>query len=133
MARFPVNAYTDITGFGLVGHLAEMVGKSGPGVVLFAKAIPIIPEAPGYAEMGMVPGGAYKNREFRGHMVKIGAGVSRTVSDVLYDPQTSGGLLISISADSAQQLLAELKENGIPRASIIGEVVDGPKHRIEVR
>jgi selenide, water dikinase len=133
MDRFPVNACTDITGFGLVGHIAEMVGGSGPGVVLSAESIPIIPEAPGYAEMGMVPGGAYKNRSFREHMVKTGAGVSRNLSDILYDPQTSGGLLICIPAESAQHLLEALRESGISRASIIGEVVDGPKHRIEIR
>lgn len=133
MARYPVHACTDITGFGLLGHIAEMVGESGPGVVLYSESVPIIPEAPGYADMGMIPGGTYKNREFREHMVKIQDGVSRSVCDIMFDPQTSGGLLISVSPGSAEDLLVQLKEAGISQASVIGEVVAAPENRIEVR
>jgi selenide,water dikinase len=128
MADYPVNACTDITGFGLIGHLAEMVAGSGFGMTIYAEMLPVIPEALEYAEMGLVPAGAYKNREFRENMVTFGPQVKRVMQDIVFDPQTSGGLLISLPNAVADDLLARLKENGIAGAAIIGEVTDGPEH-----
>ncbi len=132
MARYPVHACTDITGFGLIGHLAEMVTGSGCGARVFSKAIPVIPEVFEYADMGIVPAGAYRNREFRESMVKIDTSVHRSMIDVLYDPQTSGGLLISAAPESAENLLRELRKSGVDRAAVIGEVVTDPKDTILV-
>jgi selenide, water dikinase len=132
MSRYPVHACTDITGFGLIGHLAEMLIGSGCGIRLFSKVIPVIPEAFEYADMGIVPAGAYRNREFREFMVEIHASVSRSMVDILYDPQTSGGLMISLSPDDAKNMLAELRGAGIDQAAVVGEVFCDPKEKIHV-
>jgi len=90
--------------------------------------LPIIPEAMEYAAMGLVPAGAYKNREFREKMVTFGPRVDRVLQDISFDPQTSGGLLISIPGPQADALMAGLKDNGVSHAAIIGEVTDAPEH-----
>jgi len=128
MSDFAVSACTDITGFGLLGHLAEMVAGSGFGMTIYASMLPVIPEAMEYAAMGLVPAGAYKNREFREKMVTFGPRVDRVLQDISFDPQTSGGLLISIPGPQADALMAGLKDNGISHAAIIGEVTDTPEH-----
>ena len=132
MSRFDVLACTDVTGFGLLGHLSEMVFKSGRSVRLFSKEVPVVPEALDFAAMGLIPAGAYKNREFRESMVIFGKTVNRTLQDVLFDPQTSGGLLMSVKASQAAGLVAALKDAGIEAAAEIGEVVDGPEEKIRV-
>ncbi len=132
MGRYPVHACTDITGFGLLGHLAEMITDTLFGIRLMSQEIPILPEAVDYAGMGLVPAGAYKNREFRECMVDFAPSVDRLVQDILFDPQTSGGLLIGVEKESAGDLVAELREKGIPEAAIIGEVIAEPKRRIEI-
>lgn len=130
MDDFPVHACTDITGFGLVGHLAEMVEESGHGVRLEASRVPLIPEALAFAAMGLIPAGAYNNRAFREKMVRRGPGVNREVEDLLYDPQTSGGLLMGVAKSHAESLVAALKAGGIDVAADIGEVIDGPEETI---
>jgi len=132
MEGFPVHACTDITGFGLIGHVAEMVVDSDFGIGLWSEKIPIIPEAFDYAAMGLVPAGAYKNREFRECMVDISPSVKQAVLDILYDPQTSGGLLICVDTRSADDLLIRLKNKGMD-AAIIGEVLSKPKRRIVIK
>jgi selenide,water dikinase len=132
MKGFPVHACTDITGFGLIGHIAEMVVDSEFGISLWSEKIPIIPEALDYAAMGLVPAGAYNNRRFREGMVDISPSVKQAVLDILYDPQTSGGLLICVERESAGALVNELKKKGIDDAAVIGEVLTEPKERIVV-
>ena len=132
MNNYPVHACTDITGFGLLGHVAEMVTDSPFGVRLMTEKIPIMPVAFDYAAMGLVPAGAHKNREFREKMVAFSPDMDRTMQDILFDPQTSGGLLICVERDRADDLLGELKEKGIREAAIIGEVVSGLSERIVV-
>ena len=132
MGHYPVHACTDITGFGLLGHLAEMISDMPFGIRLMSQEIPIIPEAVDYAGMGLVPAGAYKNREFRECMVDFAPSVDRIVQDILFDPQTSGGLLIGVQKDKAGELVAELQEKGIQEAAIIGEVMAEPEERIVV-
>jgi selenide,water dikinase len=132
MAQFDVHAATDVTGFGLLGHLAEMVSGSGAGVRIFAARLPLIPEALEYAEMGLIPAGAYKNREFREQMVIFDSRVARNLQDVLFDPQTSGGLLISINATQADRLLTALQEAGVGESALIGEVLSGAEEKIRV-
>ena len=132
MKAYPVHACTDITGFGLLGHLAEMIQDSGSGVRIYSKHIPVLPDAVHYAQMGLVPGGTYKNREYRECMVDMDPSVNRFIQDVLYDPQTSGGLLISIDPKNANRLLEGLKKNGISEAAVIGEVISGFGEKIIV-
>ncbi len=132
MNDYPVHACTDITGFGLLGHIAEMITGSPFGIRLTNENIPVIPGTLDYAGMGLIPAGAYKNREFRECMVDFSSSVDSLVQDVLFDPQTSGGLLICVDNERADDLLQELKEKGIKDAAIIGEVLHEPKERIIV-
>jgi len=132
MAGYPVHACTDITGFGFLGHLSEMVTGSGCGVRIAASRVPIFPETLEYAAMGLVPAGAYRNREFRRHMVDFAPTVDRILQDLLFDPQTSGGLLICVGPEEAENLLKELRARGIHDAAMVGEVVAEPKERIVV-
>jgi selenide,water dikinase len=132
MDGFPVHACTDITGFGFLGHLAEMVVNSGYGVRINSSHVPMYPEALEWAAMGLIPAGAYNNRAFRGPFVDFVSDVPRDVQDLLFDPQTSGGLLIAVAAEEAERLVTALKARGIDCAAIVGEVVEAPIDRIVV-
>jgi selenide,water dikinase len=132
MEEFTVHACTDITGFGFLGHLAEMVVDSGHGVRVSSADVPMYPEALEWAAMGLIPAGAYSNRSFRGAFVDFGTHVSRRVQDLLFDPQTSGGLLIAVAGGEAVRLVAALKAKGVDSAAIVGEVVAEPVDRIIV-
>lgn len=131
MQEYPVHACTDITGFGFLGHLAEMVVDSGLGVRIDTAKVPVHPEALDWAAMGLIPGGAYKNRKFRGPFVDFSANLPQRLQDVLFDPQTSGGLLIAVEANSATELLQALISYGLDAAQV-GEVVSTPCERIVV-
>ena len=132
MANFTISACTDVTGFGLLGHLAEMVCGSGMGARVFSEQVPVIKEALEFAAMGLIPAGAYKNREFRESMITFADTVGRSRQDVLVDPQTSGGLLISVDGQQADELTAALKDAGIGDAARIGEILSGPEEKIWV-
>ena len=132
MEDYPVHACTDITGFGFLGHLSEMVAGSGCGVRITASSVPVFPETLEYCAMGLVPAGAYNNRDFRLFMVDFVSSVDRVLQDVLFDPQTSGGLLICVAPEKAQDLLKALKAKGIRNAVGVGEVIAEPKERIKV-
>ena len=133
MQDYPVHACTDFTGFGFLGHLAEMVLGSGYGVRIQSGAVPVFSETLLYASMGLVPAGAYRNREFREKMVDFAPSVERNIQDVLFDPQTSGGLLISVDGTRAEDLLHALKAKGIHDAAIVGEVISEPRDKILVK
>jgi len=132
MQDYPVHACTDITGFGFLGHLAEMVSSSGCGVRIKADSVPVYSEALEYAAMGLVPAGAYRNRDFRLFMVDFAPTVNRILQDVLFDPQTSGGLLICVVPEKAEDLLMALKAKGVHDAAMVGEVISKPKEKILV-
>jgi selenide,water dikinase len=132
MRDYPIHACTDITGFGLLGHMAEMVSEEIVGLEILADRIPIIPEAFEFAGMGLVPGGAHKNREFRERIVDFSPSLDGVFRDILFDPQTSGGLLICVAKEAAENLLGQLKEKVSDRAALIGGVVAAPKGRIWV-
>jgi selenide,water dikinase len=128
-----VHACTDITGFGLLGHASEMVEGTDVGMVIQAAAVPLFPGAKELAEMGMIPGGLHRNRDFRKNMVDIAGNVPQYLADILFDPQTSGGLLIAVPESKALRLLEKLHEENVSEAAIIGEVVAGPGGLITVR
>lgn len=132
MSNFDITACTDVTGFGLLGHLAEMVCGSSLSGRVFADQVPVIKEALEFAAMGLIPAGAYKNREFRESMIDFAETGERSRRDILFDPQTSGGLLISVADDQGEELVASLKDAGIADAIAIGEVLDRPEEKIWV-
>jgi selenide,water dikinase len=132
MTNFDVSACTDVTGFGLLGHLAEMVLGSGTSAKIYSDQVPVMAEALEFAAMGLIPAGAYKNREFRESMIAFADTVGRSRQDVLVDPQTSGGLLISVNSQQAEALVAALKDAGIEDAAQIGEVLSIPEEKIWV-
>lgn len=132
MDRFDVSACTDVTGFGLLGHLAEMVVGSDCSAILFSDQVPVIPEAEEFAAMGLIPAGAYNNREYRKNMITFKETVPRTVQDLMYDPQTSGGLLISVNKEHCNSLVSALKEGNVVDAARIGDIVDNKNEIISV-
>ena len=133
MLEVKVHACTDITGFGLLGHACEMIEGSNVGMVLHSAAIQFLSEAKEFAQMGLLPGGLYRNKEFRMHMVEIGQDVPDYLADILFDPQTSGGLLIAVPESEADMLLRRMHEEGIEEAAIVGEVAKEPRGKIVVR
>lgn len=118
MKSFEVHSCTDVTGFALLGHAYEMAQGSGCTIHIEASKVPYHKEAYEFAEMGLIPAGAYRNREFAEGGVLLKGNVSRAMQDILYDPQTSGGLLIAVSSKDADRLLHELTESGVPAADI---------------
>ena len=133
MVEAGASAGTDITGFGLLGHAAEMVEGTDVGMVIDSKAVPYFPAARELAETGMIPGGLHRNRDFRKGMVDLDKSVPPFLQDILYDPQTSGGLLIGVPEKQALALLEKLHRAGVSEAALIGEVVAENKGRIKVR
>ncbi len=123
MVKYPVNSATDVTGFGLLGHSFEMAQGSNCTIHLKADQIPYHKEAYEMASMGLVPAGAYRNREFAQDGVMLVSDVSQPLQDIFYDPQTSGGLLFALPKSYADACLKELKEV-MPQAQIIGTVLE---------
>ena len=120
MVNYRVHACTDVTGFALLGHALEMAQGSGMELELDTAQIDLIEEARGFAEMGILPAGMYRNRAFAEAAVDAGE-VPLAVQDMLYDPQTSGGLLIAVHPDDADALYADLR-SAVPSAQRIGTV-----------
>ena len=132
LESFPVTACTDVTGFGLLGHLAEMVVGTDICVTIESHVVPVLPEALEFAAMGFVPAGAHRNRSFRQEMVDLAPDVSAVMRDVLFDPQTSGGLLIGCAEKYAFELKNRLIAKGVKNTAIIGKVYDNEKGMINV-
>ena len=132
MQEVGVHACTDVTGFGLLGHACEMVQNNSIGIEISCSAVPIFAGSIEFARMGVVPGGAFRNKAFRAAMVEFAAGVPQWAPDILFDPQTSGGLLISTSPEKAKVLLEKLHYTDHREAAIIGEIVAEPKGKISV-
>lgn len=123
MVQHPVHGCTDVTGFGLMGHSLEMAQGSGCTLHIQVDKVPYHPEALELASMGLIPAGAYRNREYAQTAVAVRGNISLAMEDILYDPQTSGGLLFAIPEAEATDCLAELKQ-AIPNAAIIGCVTE---------
>ncbi len=119
-----VHAMTDVTGFALVGHAAEMAEQAAATFVLESHGLPLLPEARHFAAEGAITGGAGRNREQLGDRVRLPAGLDETTGDLLYDPQTSGGLLIAVPAAQAEQLCAQIAGTG-GSCWIVGHVEAG--------
>ena len=131
LVEYPVHSCTDVTGFALLGHSFEMAQGSGCTLHIEAGRVPYHPEALEMAEMGLIPAGAYRNREYAQPGVKLCGEIPLAVQDILYDPQTSGGLLIALPARAAEECLARLQEK-IPQAARIGYVTEMQESAIKL-
>lgn len=127
------DAATDVTGFGLLGHALEMATASRVGMVLEAERIPLLPRALELAAKGMVAGGLRRNREHFQDRVEFPSAIPEPLRLALWDPQTSGGLLIAVPAANAPRLEAELKKRGVPVIARIGEAVAEHPGRLRVQ
>lgn len=109
MQKVGVHAVTDITGFGLLGHLFEMAYGSDVTVELFVHKVPLLEGALDYASMGLMPGGAYRNRDYLRTYVDNNEDIDPILRDLLYSPETAGGLIISVSEEKAEELVAAME------------------------
>ena len=126
-----IDALTDITGFGLIGHAREMALASDVSLRLSASTVPLLPGALDCVRAGFLPGGLKNNRDFAECAAEFDAAVPEDVRTLLFDPQTAGGLFISVAAAAADKLLTALRAKKIP-AALIGEVVPRTKPLISV-
>jgi len=129
--NYTIHACTDITGFSLLGHIYEMASGSAVSMKIQSAAIPLLTDAAEAAAMGLVPGGAYANRDYL-TTVTMSPSVPVNIQDLCFDPQTSGGLLFSVPSDVAVALLQDLQSVGTGQAAIIGEVTQEGRGEIYV-
>lgn len=122
-----IHAGTDVTGFGLVGHILDMLSENTVDCELALSQIPILTGALELADMGLVPEGAYRNREAYESQVSLAEGFSPALAslDMIYDAQTSGGLLLAVAPEQADLLLRFCRENGFERSALIGTLTEG--------
>jgi selenide, water dikinase len=132
MLEVGVNACTDITGFGLLGHASEMIENTDKGIEIYAGSVPIFKETYELAEMGMIPAGLYRNREHRKSFIDFEENIDEITMDILFDPQTSGGLLISVPEKRCDILIRKMHDSGVAAAAIIGEVNANNPGRIRI-
>ncbi len=132
MRDFQVRSATDVTGFGLLGHLWEMARASQVSLEIDSTRVPLLDGALGLVEQKMLTSGDRTNREFVGPGVSFDSGVSSELTSLLFDPQTAGGILMSVPRQGAEALLAKLRQT-YKRASVIGQVVSGGTPSILVR
>jgi selenide, water dikinase len=128
----PPHAGTDVTGFGLLGHLHNMLEASGVSAEIDAAAVPVLPKAAALAEQGAIPGGTRRNREALAAKVRFDAAVPEPLRVLLFDAQTSGGLLIAVPEGHVAHLLDALKKEKTPAAARIGRIIGGPPGTIAV-
>lgn len=126
-AKFTIHAATDVTGFGFLGHLSEMVPKGEVSAKVYASQVPLLSGAYEYARAGCLPGGLFANQGFLEAKVEIKDGVNPLLFQLFVDPQTSGGLLFAVKGDEKAEMLAALRAEGL-EAAIVGEFMQkGPK------
>ena len=130
MKKYEINGCTDVTGFGFLGHLSEMLNDE-ISMVIESKKVPYIEEAFEYASEFLITSAGQKNRKHLGDKVHLGK-IGFAMEEILFDPQTSGGLLISVAEKDAKNLLKDLEELEI-KSSLIGEVIEKGEYRIEVK
>jgi len=125
MQRVGVNACTDVTGFGLMGHALEMAEGSNLALEIEARAVPLFSQTLAYAEQKMVPGGSTENRKYFGGKVTWAGDKDELLDLVLFDAQTSGGLLIAVPEDRADRLVQNLRDEGVAAVAVIGSCKPG--------
>jgi len=132
MLAVGVHAATDVTGFGLLGHLHSLLEASGAAAEVTAQAVPLLPHARDMAARGAVPGGTQRNLTSLADAVSFAVGVEETTRVLLCDAQTSGGLLIAVPPDKTEALVTALAREQAPAAAVIGRVAAGPPGRVAV-
>ncbi|MDQ4149874.1 MAG: selenide, water dikinase SelD [Actinomycetota bacterium] len=132
MTEVGARAATDVTGFGLLGHLRGMAAASGCSVTVWADEVPILDGVRSLAEQGFVPGGSRNNEKYFGQYVDFDTGVDETTRTILFDAQTSGGLLIAIDDGRREDLLHLLSSGSTPAQAVIGRFEEGNPGRIRV-
>jgi selenide,water dikinase len=133
MLKYEIHAATDITGFGLAGHGSKMADGSQVTLVIEESDLPILPGALELGRAGMVPGGGMRNRDYYGSKIRISDEVADEMATIVFDPQTSGGLLIALPEDQAERLLVDLHHAGQVEAAIIGRVKERSNFALEVQ
>jgi selenide,water dikinase len=133
MLEFEIHACTDITGFGLMGHAGEMIRESQVGFEIQSSKLPVFSEVENFAAKGLLPGGLNRNWKFCESLVKMDSSISQYLQDVVFDPQTSGGLLIALPLAQISEFLKKLHLRGVDKAVQIGEVVDQPAGKIVLK
>lgn len=131
MKNYKVSSCTDITGFGLMGHVYEMAKASNKSIVLSTDTLPLFDAAKEFAEEGIIPAGTYSNRAFLDGKVFVESNVELPIEDLMYDPQTSGGLLIALPEKEGQSLVYNLSDI-TETVAVIGRVEDCRDYRIIV-
>ena len=129
--NYRVHGMTDITGFGMIGHAREMTLGSGVTLRIAARNVSVLPGALECIRLGFVPGGLNNNREFAECLVTYADDVPQELRTLLYDPQTAGGLLISVAGDDSERLLSEMQKRGVP-AVRVGDVVATSRPGIQI-
>jgi len=127
-----IHACTDITGFGLLGHACEMIEGTETGIRILSANVPYFEGVRELAETGILPAGLHRNRAFREGMVTVRATCPEWLADILYDPQSSGGLFVSVASGEADGLLRRIRAAGAAEAAIVGEVTAENPGRIVV-
>ncbi len=130
MQEIGVHACTDITGFGFLGHSLKIAENSKVGMEFNLASIPYFPEVVDFSRKGLCPGGLARNKDYYSRKVNFSKEIPEHMRDVLFDAQTSGGLLICVAAGKAQRLLNRLRQAGVADAAIIGEVTNKPRKGI---
>ena len=126
-----IHACTDVTGFGLLGHADEMAAGSGVTIRIYSRRLPLLPGALELAEMGIIPAGAYRNRDYVMPRLSVGENVPQARLDLISDPQTSGGLLIALPMEEAGALVDALRAD-CPDSAIVGTVLPKTDHTLEI-
>ena len=133
MTEYGAHAATDVTGFGLLGHMSQVVKESGVTVEIDTNALPLLPSVMEYAEQGMYSGANERNAEYSEAVTEYADDVPEHVKAILYDAQTSGGLLIFFPADKADEAISQMHERGVTQAAIIGRVAGESEGQIVVK
>jgi selenide,water dikinase len=132
MARAGAHALTDVTGFGLLGHLRNLAAASGTSATIWTDLVPVLPAAKEYVRNGIAPGGTHANRRFLSRWVAYDPGITEWEQLLLCDAQTSGGLLAALRGTHAAEVVRELQAHGLSGASVVGSIEPGEPGRIDV-
>lgn len=127
-----VHACTDVTGFGLIGHACEMIEGEEVGMTIYSSQVPFFPGTLELIETGLVPGGLERNKQYRLPLIDKESSCPESVFEIMFDPETAGGLLLSVPPERAEGLVGRLRRAGVTEAAVIGEVEGRKRGRIKV-